>query len=229
MPSSLFGVFLLIAFAFPGFTYQRTVARTRPERVQTGLQELLEILFMSVVIDGVTTLVVAAVAAVGGIGMPKVSSLIMSPRAYAAAHVGLMSWWLTVGFCVANVLAFGLASGVLERLLRRVIPHGTPQALAGNSQQSAWWLVFRAHPELTTHVGCIMQDGSYVAGDLYSFSRSAVEGAERDLVLSGCLEYRAPGQTRSRALEDVSVVVVSSGEIAVLTVSYVEQAGQGAD
>jgi hypothetical protein len=70
------------------------------------------------------------------------------------------------------------------------------------------------------YVGCELEDGVYVAGDLYSYSEEVEETADRELILTGELTERAP-DGKINALTDVSAVAVSARRIKYMRVSYI--------
>jgi hypothetical protein len=92
---------------------------------------------------------------------------------------------------------------------------------------SAWWRVLRERrdeiraeygrdPEV--RVGCYMDDGSYIAGGLNSFSQVADETPDRELILAAP-EHRPAGATRMEPV-DSHAVVVSARRIVAMTVKY---------
>lgn len=224
MPSTALGVVLLIVFALPGYTYQRAVEKRASEHVLTVFHELLAILFAGVIVNVITGMVIASAATAMEVPRPDVRALILKPGAYTADHVGLMGFWLLALAAGANCVAYAAGTGLLVRALpQRWAAVLAARTVSSDPQQSAWWRLFQQHRNLIQYVTCTLDDGSYVAGRLYSHSRSATEGPDRDLVLSGDISYRPAGANAAfEELADINAVVVSARHIVLLTISYVE-------
>ncbi|WP_267882948.1 DUF6338 family protein [Streptomyces bicolor] len=122
--------------------------------------------------------------------------------------------WSATLVALAALLGHALAARPPHRF-------GGGGARLAEAQQSAWWLAFREHPDATVHVGCILHDGSYVAGTLHSYSRASAEHGDRDLTLRGKITYRTARGGVAAALPNVNLVVLSARDIAVPTVTYV--------
>ncbi|MFG1608130.1 DUF6338 family protein [Actinoplanes sp. NPDC049265] len=223
MPTTVVGLFLTVVFALPGYVYHRLVLRQRPERVDTAVQELLSIVFVGVIIDLVAAAVLGVVTAVAAPRTPDLSRFLLEPAKYSAAHLALVSWWLLafVALAIAIAVLSGLEPGARwlpERWQRR----RHDRARRVRDQQSAWWLLFHEHPESSIHVGCSLDDGTYVAGRLHSYSKAPVENGDRELTLSGEITYRAPDDPEAAILPAVNAVTVSARRLVLLTVTYVE-------
>jgi Family of unknown function (DUF6338) len=213
---------MLVTLALPGYVFQVGRRRSSPERTHTALQEILSILFVGVVIDGVILLLLSTFAAVTHVRHPDMRLVLSNGKAYLAQHLGLLTVWCSVAI-VAAVL---LAQVVALRPWWTVIPEDWRKKLDGRirrreDQQSAWWLLFHEHPDAEIHVGCMMVDGSYLAGALYSYSRVSAEHENRELTIRGEILYRPPGEPDAAVLPDVNAVVISARQLAALTVSYI--------
>ncbi len=222
MPTTVVGLFFVVAFALPGYLYHKLALRRRPERVDTTLQELLSIVFAGVAINLLAVATLASFAVIAEPPTPSLSSVVLDPAKYSAGHLALVTWWLLAQLALALALAvlFGLVPW--EKMLpARWQGRHAERTRRVRDQQSAWWLLFHEHPESTIHVGCALEDGSYVAGRLHSYSKAAVENGDRELTLVGEIFYRAPGELDGLVLLSVNAVSLSAGRIVLLTVTYV--------
>jgi len=68
-------------------------------------------------------------------------------------------------------------------------------------------------------IGCELNDGSYLGGELFTYNSDEDETGDRELALSSPITYRAAGDDPVD-LEDVGAVSVSARQIKFLTVSY---------
>ncbi|WP_030486998.1 DUF6338 family protein [Micromonospora chokoriensis] len=222
MPTTIVGLFLTIVFALPGYVYHKLMLRRRPERVDTAVQELLSIVFASVAIDLVAFATLGLVTVVDSLRTPNLSMILLDPAQYSAAHLALVTWWLLafLGLAIAIAILFGLEPWE-KRLPARWLSQRRDRARRVREQQSAWWLLFHEHPESTIHVGCALDDGTYVAGRLHSYSKAPVESGDRELTLSGEILYRAAEDPDAVVLPSVNAVSVSARRIVLLTVTYV--------
>jgi hypothetical protein len=70
------------------------------------------------------------------------------------------------------------------------------------------------------HVGCLLDDGSYVEGELGSFSVVGDDVPDRDLVLTEPVSYRPPGADEVEPY-GCSAVCLSAARIVAAFVTYV--------
>ncbi|MFI7493006.1 DUF6338 family protein [Micromonospora echinaurantiaca] len=216
------GLFLIVVFALPGYVYHKLALRRRPERVDTAVQELLSIVFAGVAIGLAAAAILALVTVVASPRAPNLSQIILRPAPYSAAHLALVTWWLLAFLALALAIAVVFGWEPWEkRLPARWQGWRNDRARRVRDQQSAWWLLFHEHPESTIHVGCAIDDGSYVAGRLHSYSKAPVENGDRELTLSGEIFYRAPEDPDGGILPSVNAVSLSARRIVLLTVTYV--------
>lgn len=222
MPTTAVGFLLTIVFALPGYVYHRISLRRRPERVDTAVQELLSIVFVGVAIDFGTVALLALGAGVLPLRTPNLSRLIVDPGGYSAAHLSLVAGW-GVAFLVTTI---GLAVLLALEPWARFLPvtwrrWRSDRARRVGEQQSSWWLLFHEHPNATIHVGCALDDGSYVSGRLHNYSKAANENGDRELALSGEIFYRPPDDPKGGVLPAVNAVSISARRLVLLTVTYV--------
>lgn len=221
MPASLAALLITFAFGVPGFVYQRTSDRRSPERVNTALQELLAVVFGGAIIGVVSAVLVLTAGALAPATV-DLTALILRPRTYVAAHLSLVLCWSLVTLACACLIAWIAGSGAWLRVLPGNLQDRITRLGDGRDDLSSWWALFQARTDAEVHVGCLLANGDYIAGTLYSFSRRAKEDGDRDLVISGDIEYRARGATEASTLPHVNAAVVSAGNIALLTVTYLD-------
>jgi hypothetical protein len=149
--------------------------------------------------------------------------LIRDPQSYLAAHYAAVAGWgfglLLLAIAFAGVAAF---AGLQDAMARRLLVRGNKPFVSPTV--SAWWLLFNKHPGSQLYVGCVLNDGGYVAGWLHSFSNAASDIPDRDLTLTAPIYYRAPGSDDGDELPNVGAVSVSARQLSLLTVSYVKPA-----
>jgi hypothetical protein len=185
-------------------------------------EELLAILFVGVLVDIVVVMALVPLALLLPWPSPDLPMLIEQPRGYVAAELLTVAVWSLVGLAVATALAYALGARLWARPVPASWRERTSAAVrSGLPQQSAWWLLFREHPHTEVYVGCVLEDGSYVAGDLHSYSKVVAEHPDRDLTLRGDIYYRAPGAKSGAVLPHVNTAVVSARRLMLLTVTYV--------
>lgn len=183
MPTTVTGLLLFVALLLPGLLYVTIRERNLPSPQRSVFRETA------------TVAAVSAVAWLGGLAIlavartvipaltPDVGWLFRDATAYLGEEKGyrLLTAWL-LGLLALALLGAGIAARVMNG--RR--PH--------SSRISSWWILFeRWNPKKEKHVGCLLADGSYIAGLHSSHNVSAEETPDRDIVLYEPLQYRAPG------------------------------------
>lgn len=138
------------------------------------------------------------------------TALLSKPGDYAVKHHVVLWIWSVGLVAVATLLAVLVAGPAFDRLRRR---DEAPFL-------SAWGRLFTAHPDCRMYVGCHLSDGTYVAGWLLTYSRSVADVADRELTISGPVQYRAAGQETTE-LPDVDAMAVSARQSTLLQVSYI--------
>ncbi|WP_158842035.1 DUF6338 family protein [Saccharothrix deserti] len=205
MPTSLLGLVLFLVLLAPGFAFTLRRERVRSGRTLSAFRETTTVALVSVAANGAVLALFAVLRIVFPSWTPDVGALVREPQRYAVEHYAqLLSWGVGL-LAVATLVAFA-AGG------RRGKEH--------ESGVSAWTLLFTAHPDAKVFVGCVLDDGSYVAGRLLSFSRAAEDVADRELTLTGPITYRAPEKTETSVLPDVGATAISARRIVLLNVSY---------
>jgi hypothetical protein len=156
---------------------------------------------------------------------PEPRRLLSSPGVYFIQEYGYLLLWgiglLTLSCFIAIMLAALQGTGPMKRLLERKFTRWLFNPSV--KTEPAWWQMFKLHPAMACYAGCELKDGSYVAGQLYSFSPESDETPDRELTMSAPITYRPSGSDESSTL-DVSAIIVSAREIKLLTVTYLEPA-----
>ena|SRR5215467_4724662 len=219
MPNTLAGLLVFVVLLIPGYAYQHRRARDIPERDRSTFAETLAVVFVSVIVGWIALVAYALVARLLPDSAPSPAQLFTNPAQYTGQHFLAVVLWSAsfVGF--AALLGHTLAARPW-RVLDRTGRFGS-RARLKEAQHSAWWLAFHEHPGSTMHVGCVLHDGSYVAGILHSYSRVSAEHGDRDLTLRGEITYRAARAEATHTLPNVNLVVISARDITLLTVTYV--------
>jgi hypothetical protein len=223
MPTTLLGVVISLVLIAPGLTYisvrEFTRERTRPEH--SSFRETGQVALVSVSCDAL----VLGLFTVARYFFPSrtfnVGKLVANPATYATTHFASLTAW---SGCVV------VAACVVAAALGRYLP--APERLAFHS---AWWALFEDNrPEETVPlVSCTLDDGSWVRGRLYSYSRDDSDTPDRELTLTAPLSYRAPGAPDEEVVVlDDQAMSVSARRLVSLSVSYVpeelfEAAGDG--
>ncbi|SIR31240.1 DUF6338 family protein [Micromonospora avicenniae] len=225
MPTTVLGVVIFVGLLLPGYLYERRRERDIPQRTRSPLRETMSVLFVGVSADVVTGLILALAWSTLPVRAPDLAALLRTPREYLIAGPWLVVGWAAAGLAFACLSAYLVAARPWHRWLRRrtrfgkLLRHAEPQ-------QSSWWLLLREHPDLPKYVGCYLDDGSYVAGRLHSFSRVSDETADRDLSLrhdpEHPLVYRPKGADQTYPLTNIGAVAISARRIVLLTVTYRE-------
>ena len=230
MPTSLVGLLLFVGLLAPGFCYLLRREREVPNRPVSVFRETVTLVLTSLACDAAVAVGFGLVRVLLPRQTPDVGALVRGPSSYGRQHYATLAWWalglLAVACLLATVMASADFSAKVGAGLHRVPGLGwlAPPA-RGVRFRSAWWRVFKDHPHRghRIYVGCSLEDGSYVAGWLFSHAVDYEETADRDLVLGAPLRFRPAGAEDREApeLENVAAVVVSARRIVELFVTYV--------
>ncbi|MEU8327733.1 DUF6338 family protein [Micromonospora sp. NPDC048839] len=213
LPTSLFSLALFVVLLLPGFAYLAVRGRTGPERPMSPLRETITVVSVSLV-------ALAAVLALAGLARvlapghtPSIGELLKHPHEYALRHYVTLTWW------AVGLLALAIVGSAGAAWLRSAAPGRPPHP----SQMSSWWLAFTEYPADTfdIHVGCTLENGSYVTGVVYAYPQTIVDSADRDLVLRPPIAVRPAGAAQPTPLANVGLMTVSARRIVTMTVGYV--------
>src|SRR4051794_8325452 len=195
VPSNLLGLLLFVLLLWPGFAYSSIRARRLPERQVSALRETVSIVVISLTALAVVLALFGLVGLVSPGRMPSVELLIFAPEPYLRTHYVSVAWW-GVGMLAVAVVGSALVAAFLTSSRFARVRLVGQLAAPDPSTMSAWWAAFSARneDEVEIHVGCTIDDGSYVVGKLYSYSQLAADTADRELLLTAPLRVRSKGQ-----------------------------------
>ncbi|MBV9139479.1 MAG: hypothetical protein JO115_00890 [Pseudonocardiales bacterium] len=211
MPNTLTGLLLFAILLLPGFVFLTILRRDRPDRRPSVLQETASIASVSILSDMIALSGFAVLRAFAQNWTPDVGMLIRNPVDYSAEHSLLVFAWSSG----VLVVACGVAALVGWLIGRRS---------AHPSVMSSWWMLFEHwQPDTTRHIECLLDDGTYIAGQLGDWNTLADDSPDRDLILAAPITYRPAGSTEHHP-HPVSVVCISARRITAIFVSYVDPA-----
>lgn len=222
MPTTLVGLLLFVVLLAPGLIFLARARVTRPVSKPSALREAARLGLLSVASDLGAIALFGVARGVFPNHTPDVGGLIRDPSRYFRSHYAYLVLWGTALLVVACILALlgavALSSAAGQKILSwRGLALLVPPSV-DYAREPAWWQLFTNRPE-RIHVGCQLDDGTYVAGFLSTFSAESDETPDRELVLAGDLKIRVVGG----ALEDypASALVVSARRLQYLAVTYV--------
>ena len=229
MPTSFVGLLLFVALLAPGLAY---VARRRvltPITKPSVFRETATVVLLSAASDAFALALLGAVRGAFPDQTPDVGALVLAPRAYFQRHYIEVFAWGTGTLIVACLLALAGAAVLSARPVVWLLSLGFFGWLLGRGEndervttEPAWWRLFSGRPE-RIHLGCELDDGSWVSGYLASYSAESDETADREFVLAEELKYLPAGAqpgTEPQVL-NASAVVVSARRLQLLHVTYV--------
>jgi hypothetical protein len=216
LPNSLLGLALFVLLLAPGLTYYFQRERQVPTRSVSAFRETATVAVASVLFNVVALTVFSVLRTAWPEATPDVGRIIREGSAYIKCDYRLVGTWS------AGLLAFAcLLAGGWGRFAASW-PGSSGNAI---SFTSAWWELVRGKPaDHTVFAGCELEDGSYVAGEVFSFNTDVEETADRELVLRPPITYRASGEQETTEFP-VSALAISSQRIKFLTVTYIPHRG----
>lgn len=215
IPSDLTGLLLFVILLLPGFAYNSVRARHRPDRHLTSLRETVVAVAASVAALIATGVLFAIIRALFPAVTPDVRAALFSTHAYLQAHYAQTAWW-AIAFLAAAILgAIGVAEAQESQWLSRPPDPST---------QSGWWIAFDSgvNAKDEVHVGCTLDNGSYVSGRLHSYSQVAEDIPDRDLVLRAPIKVRPRGAAEASEIDKVTLMTISARHIVTMVVTYVK-------
>lgn len=230
MPSSITGLVIFVLLLAPGFVSLLISERGRVSgRELSVLRETATISLSSAAFDVIAWLLLAIAIWALPIHGPKLNDLAASDNLYLRSHwVGTTGWLLllvgTASLCAA---AWAVVLNRTDRLrivlARRPLVWMMPSN-GGTEYVSAWWKLLidpSMHPDLDRYVTCALNDGTSIAGWLYSASHEAEETADRELILEAPLVLiDAKGVQEKLA---TGALTVSARSLKYLYVRYMPQ------
>lgn len=211
MPSSFTGLVLFVLLLAPGFAFAAQRERRAPRRQRSVFGETVLLGLTSFLCDAAAILIFGALRAIIPGHTPDVGRLVRDGQSYFEAQYAYLGWW-TLGL-LALACGFGFVLG-------RWPPRFAPVFADDITFTSAWWDLFEQYPDSTVYVGCELEDGSYLGGELFTYNSDEDETEDRELALSAPITYRSAGTDDEVELEDVGAVSVSARRIKFMTVTY---------
>ncbi len=210
MPSSFTGLVVFVLLLAPGFVFAAQHERRAPRRRRSAFGETVLVGLTSFLCDVAALLVFAVLRAALPDHTPDIGRLVREGRDYFDANYASIAWWAVGLLALACAFAF---------VLGRWPPKFAPIFANDIAFRSAWWDLFEQYPDSTVYVGCELNDGSYLGGELFTYNSDEDETVDRELALSAPIVYQAPGDDPVE-LEDVGAVSVSARQIKFMTVTY---------
>lgn len=211
MPTTLTGLLLFVVLLMPGMAYVAIRERDTPEQRRSVFRETALMASVSIVADAAAIAMFALVRVLWPGGTPDAGRLVRDASGYLREEYVLVAVWSAGVLALAVALAAGAAW-----LVRRRRPHP--------STMSSWWILFEKWRRDTdvrdVQVGCVLGDGSYIQGWLGSFSTSADDAPDRDIILTGPgIKMRPLGAGDYETL-DFGAVCVSARNIVTMFIAY---------
>jgi Family of unknown function (DUF6338) len=228
VPTNLVALVLFILLLAPGLI-SITWRQFRPIRRPTVLGELAGLVFRSLVCDALALGVFAVIHLIQPQWTPDVGGLIRTPGAYFRQNYALVAWWalglllLACAFAYIGAQVWANLTTRTERFFK-IFEKLVPGEVA--AYQPAWWEIFTAYPRSRRWVQCVLDDGTYIAGDLHSFNPDPNETDDRELSLQGKIVVRNRGDDRAVLLggdKGVGAVILSARKIQYMSVSYIKR------
>jgi hypothetical protein len=217
MPTTPLALLLFIALLAPGFAFALARERDVPERRVSVFRETTAIALASVTFNALVLVLFAILRTVLPNRTPDVGELIRKPREQIPAKYDQFALW-AFGLLVVSILLAYTSARFLRWWGGRKF-----RSRGGASLRSAWYLLAEQHPDRRLFASCILDDGSYVAGNVKTYNWGDEEDADRDLGLDGpTIDYRAAGETEITKWP-VGAALVSARNIRVLAFSFLPQ------
>jgi Family of unknown function (DUF6338) len=203
MPSTLLGVAILVVLLGPGFCYVAAKERRWPARQVSPFRDSVQIAAASIVLDLLAVLAFWAARSLWPHSTPVPGPFISAPHSYWLIHYRLLIGWSAGLFAFA--CGVGLSAGSILRPRR------------GSVHESGWWRMFAAFPKSRKWVGCELLDGTYLRGELYSYSLDPEETEDRELVIRDPKYRPANGEESDLGS---ALTCVSARQMKFLSVTY---------
>lgn len=224
MPTTLMGLLLFVVLLLPGFAYVVGKERNGSGQQLTPFRETAAAVAASIAFELIVLAIFALIRTLWPSQTPDVGALMRNGRGYLlgsnshTGHYGQVAIW-AIGMLAISVMLAYLATQPQVRMLAAKVLGPYPH----DSTISAWWLLLDTWQEgRDIHIGCILDDESYVEGWLGAFSREADERPDRDIVLTQPILYRPPGARAARPYA-CAAVCISASRIVEMFVNYSEK------
>lgn len=230
MPTTFTGLLLFVVLLLPGFAYLVGKERVGTERRLSPFRETVSIVAASVISEMFVALVPGIVLLwLGVFDRPSdhyrllvTCGVVVVVIATALAYLWSVPDVRDAVAAIPGKISEAEPSWLKLRWLDRFVDTQYPHP----STVSSWWMLFeRFREDSTVQVGCLLDDGSYVSGELSSFNPSADEVPDRELVLARGdgvpLLYRPSPHSPAQNFP-AGAVCVSARHIVAMFVSYLD-------
>ncbi len=233
MPTSLVGLLLFIILLAPGFAFVvRRETRFVP-RTTSVFRETAAVVLASVTANATALALFGVIRVLAPEWSPDVGRLVDGPGAYfTERYVEVATWG--GGVLGLAVLLAAIAAVPPQPVITawRKLPEALQPAWLedlGNPivYRSAWDRLMQLRMDdyegpVDVWVSCELQDGTYLAGPLYSLNPDVDEDADRELIIKAPVTRRGPVSNELEEL-DVGAVSVSARYVKYVGWSYVRR------
>ena len=237
MPTTVGSLVLFVALLAPGFVYLTRTETRLPRQRYTALRETAKVVSASLFVDGFVLGLFGTIRIAAPTLTPDVGAIVRSPVDYFKENYLEVVCW-GAGLFVASVGLSALCAvppAWILRLAKRITL--TPienlvSALERRRQspivhESGWGTAFLSDREHRIYLGLHLVDGAYVYGALGEFNSQLEETDDRSLQLLGPVKiHRESSTSEAMASMDVSSLIVSAGQIRMISVFYEEIDGE---
>lgn len=241
MPTTFTGLLLFIVTLLPGYAYLVGKERHSVERRVSTFRETVSVVAASVTSELVALVLLAPAWAttldvdevIVNPGEHVISLILWGAGMLLLATIGsyVATWprtrrgpsnWPLVGRPARWIASRRIVCWAKAKL--DVQPHRYPHP----SITSAWWRMFQEHRreieneyghDPAIRVSCYLDDGTFIAGSLYSHNQSGDDSPDRDLVLASPIDYRHPNSTEKITL-DADVLCLTARHVTAIAVKY---------
>lgn len=225
MPTTFLGLVLFVALVAPGVCYVIRREARRGERQLSPLRESATVVLVGLLCDILILSGLAGIQALSKTNTPDLAAFVASPAKFATKNLALVWWWsiaLLAAACILGLILGGLsldkvAKGKSQpnRLRRFLSDRLGPVEFA-----SAWSKYLGAFEDEVVQCSCILEDGSWIGGNVRWFNTDLEETADRDLVLITPIQFRYPEETEVHQLSD-DLIFISARRILFFSITRV--------
>lgn len=215
IPTTISGLIVFVFFLAPGIAYVAIRERHRPVRSRSAFRETAAVLLISAIAYTVVGTLFWVLSLCPGLLHDELHGLLPSPTAYYEHHPIPA---VVTALCVTAAAIAGSATAASSST-RRFFRWAFRRESGIDPYGSGWWVAFDQKRGVDTRVGITLLDGTWLSGSLLSWSRTAEETADRELVLQPPLWIRYPGDPEPAEFA-TERVVISARQIAMINTEY---------
>jgi hypothetical protein len=205
MPTTIISVGIFLILLGPGFCFVAVQDRRFPARDQSPFHEAVAIGAWSILLNAFVAAVATVVTHFHLVATIDAEALSRDTKTYWLSHFRLVNCWALALLAAACLL--GVALGAL-------LP-----AHSGRLSETSWWKLSHLkdqHEQLW--VGCVLDDGAFIRGQLWSYNPGPDETPDRDLIVRDP-HYRSPNGDAIHSM-GVAAVCISASKLRYVTFSY---------